>query len=51
MEYPKPLLRNLKLLCMKKFNTLLKNDNVQATLIIASIFLIAGFVTLYALSR
>lgn len=34
---------------MKKFHTLLKNENVQATLVIVSVFLITGLITLYAI--
>jgi hypothetical protein len=32
---------------MKKINTLLKNENVQATLVITTVFLITGLVTLF----
>ena len=31
---------------MKKFYSTIKNENVQATIIIASVFLITGLVTL-----
>jgi hypothetical protein len=34
---------------MKKFNTLLKNDNVQAAIVIISVFLVVALVTLFAL--
>ena len=33
---------------MKKFNTLLKNENVIATLVIGSVFLITGLIILFA---
>lgn len=32
---------------MKKFNTSLKNPNVQATIVIAAVFIITGLVSLY----
>jgi hypothetical protein len=32
---------------MKKFNSSLKNENVQATIIIAAVFLITGLVSLF----
>jgi hypothetical protein len=32
---------------MKKFNTSLKNENVQATIVIAAVFLITGLVSLF----
>jgi hypothetical protein len=35
---------------MKKFNTLLSNDNVQAGLVIGSVFLIIALVTFFAIS-
>lgn len=32
---------------MKKFNTLLKNENVQATIVIATVFLVTGLISLF----
>lgn len=32
---------------MKKINTLIKNENVIATLVIATVFIITGLITLY----
>ena len=32
---------------MKKINTLLKNENVQATIVIGTVFLITGLITLF----
>ncbi len=34
---------------MKKINTLLKNENVQATIVIGTVFLITGLITLFAI--
>lgn len=36
---------------MKKINTLLKNENVLATVIIAGVFVVTGLITLYALYK
>jgi hypothetical protein len=36
---------------MKKINTLLKNENVLATVIIAGVFIVTGIITLYALYK
>ncbi len=36
---------------MKKFNTLFKNENVQATIVIGAVFLITGLITLYAVLK
>jgi hypothetical protein len=36
---------------MKKITTLLKNENVLATVIIAGVFVVTGLITLYALYR
>ena len=33
---------------MKKINTLLKNENVQASIVIGTVFLITGLITLFA---
>jgi len=38
-----------KLLCMKKIYSLLQNENVQAGIVIASIFLITGLITLFTM--
>ena len=35
---------------MKKINTLLKNENVMAVIIIGGVFLLTALVTLYAIS-
>lgn len=35
---------------MKKINTLLKNDNVQAALVIFSVFFVIAALTFFALS-
>jgi hypothetical protein len=35
---------------MKKFNTLLKNDNVQAAIVIFSVFLVIAVLTFFALN-
>lgn len=32
---------------MKKFNTSFKNENVQATIVIATVFLITGLISLF----
>lgn len=32
---------------MKKFNTSLKNPNVQATIVIATVFVITGLISLF----
>ena len=36
---------------MKKFNTLLQNENVIATIVIAAVFLITGIITVMAMYR
>lgn len=36
---------------MKKINTLLKNENVLATVIIAGVFVLTAAITIYALYR
>lgn len=43
---PQTFISKLKLLCMKKIYSLLENDKVQAGLIIGSIFLVTGLVTI-----
>jgi len=46
-----PIFHILKLLCMKKLNTLLHNENVVATIVIAAVFLITGLITVWAILR
>lgn len=36
---------------MKKLNTMLHNENVVATIVIASVFLITGLITVWAIVR
>jgi hypothetical protein len=36
---------------MKKINTLLKNENVLATVIIASVFVLTAAITIYAVYK
>ena len=48
VEQLKPILET-KLLCMKKINTLLKNDSVQAAIVITTVFLVIALVTFFAL--
>jgi hypothetical protein len=35
---------------MKRINTLLKNENVMAVLVVGGVFLLTALVTLYAMS-
>jgi hypothetical protein len=36
---------------MKKFNTLLRNENVVATLVIAAVFVLTALVSMWVYSR